>query len=270
MLQTSLPYRITLPDGSSAVVGPDSAEPDFIAHLTRITSDVSWDASDTQIAAGDGMLMGDIYRGGRALVLDLLIAEHDELERARRLLWLQRINGVLRDTSGITLSWREADGWEKEISGLRPAAYVAVNDSWPKEIQVSLKSSSPFALSSEIHSRELNAGSGTINLFNGGNAPASPRFFVYGPCDDFVLTNSDNGDEIIFNAAVADGDYIEINSARRTVLLNGGQNAYGGIDFASTNFFTISPYASESPLVFSTSGSGANTRLLTRWQSAWE
>lgn len=270
MLQTSLPYKITLPGGDSKIVGPDSSEPGFLAHLTRITSDVSWDSSDTQIAAGDGALIGDMYRGTRTVVLDLLLAEHDQLVRAEKLEWLQRINGVLRNTTGITLSWKEATGMEKEISGLRPTSYVAVGDTWPKEVQVVLRTGNPFILSSEVHSREIDDDSGTVSLFNAGNAPAYPRFFVYGECDDFSITNSDTSDALIFQNEVDDGDYIEINSQKRTVLLNGGQNAYGGIDFASTEFFHIPPLSADVPLVFATSGSGANTKLVVRWQSAWE
>ena len=270
MLQTSLPYKITLPSGASKIVGPDSSEPDFLAHLVRITSDVSWDSSDSQIAAGDGALIGDMYRGTRSVVMDLLLAEHDALVRADKLEWIQRINGVLRDTTGITLSWKEATGFEKEIAGLRPSAYVAVGDSWPKQVQVVLRTGNPFILSSEVHSRELADESGTLNLFNAGNAPAYPRFFVYGPFDDFSITNSDTSDALIFQNEVDDGDYIEINAQKRTVLLNGGQNAYGGIDFATTDFFSIPPLQADLPIVFGSSGGGANTKLVVRWQSAWE
>jgi hypothetical protein len=270
VLQTSLPYKITLPDGDNKIVGPDSSEPGFLAHLVRITSDVSWDSSDSQIAAGDGALIGDMFRGTRTIAMDLLLAEHDQLVRAEKLEWIQRINGVLRNTTGITLSWKEATGFEKEVSNLRPTSYVSVGDTWPKQVQVVLRTGNPFILSSEIHSREINDQSGTTSLFNAGNAPAYPRFFVYGPCDDFSITNSATSDALIFENAVADGDYIEINARRRTVLRNGGQNAYGGIDFASTEFFSIPPLSADVPVVFATSGGGANTKLVVRWQSAWE
>lgn len=211
-----------------------------------------------------------MYRGTRSVVLDLLLAEHDALTRADKLEWIQRINGVLRNTSGITLSWKEATGFEKEITGLRPTSYVAVGDAWPKQVQIVLRTGNPFILSSEVHSRELEAQSGTLNLFNAGNAPAFPRFFVYGDLDDFSITNSTTSDALIYENGVDDGDYLEIDSRKRTVLLNGGQNAYGGIDFASTDFFSIPALTSELPIVFATSGGGANTKLVVRWQSAWE
>lgn len=270
MLQTSLPYKLTLPDGDSRIVGPDSSEPDFLAHLVRITSDVSWDLSDSQIAAGDGALIGDMYRGTRSVVLDLLVADHDALSRADKIEWIQRINGILRNTSGITLSWKEATGIEKEISNLRPTSYISVSDAWPKELQIVLRTGNPFILSSEVHSREIDDTSGTTSLFNAGNAPGYPRFFVFGPFDDFSITNSETSDALIFQDSVADGDYIEIDARRRTVLLNGGQNAYGGIDFASTEFFSIPALSADVPIVFGTSGGGANTKLVVRWQSAWE
>lgn len=270
MLQTSLPYKITLPDESSQVVGPDSSEPGFLAHLTRITSDVSWETSDSPIAAGDGALLGSMYRGARSVVLDLLITDHDQLARAEKIEWLQRINGVLRDTNGITLSWTEATGWEKEITGLRPSGYISVGDGWPKELQVVLKTANPFILSSEVHSRELADESGTLELFNGGNAPAYPKFFVYGPFDDFLITNYSTGEELLFTEQVDDGDYIEIDTRRRTVLLNGSANAYGAIDYSSSSFFSLAPLSAELPVIFATTGGAANTKLITRWQSAWE
>jgi hypothetical protein len=270
MLQTSLPYKLTLPSGSSRIVGPDSSEHDFLAHLTRITTDVAFDFSDTQVAAGDGALIGDMFRGGRSVVLDLLIAEHDQLERARKIEWLTRINGLLRGTEGLTLSWTEATGWEKEVTNLRPAAYITVSDAWPKEVQLSLKTGDPFIKSVEVHSREISTAGGSTELFNGGTAPASTKFWIYGPFDDFLITNSDTGEELIYTGTVDDGDYLEIDTARRTVLLNGGQNAYGGLDFSASTFFTIPPMSAGVPIVFGASGDGANTRLVTRWQSAWE
>lgn len=270
MLQTSLPYRLTLPSGASKIVGPDSSEPDFLAHLTRITTDVAFTSSDTQISAGDGVLIGDQYRGGRSVVLDLLISAHDPLERARAIEWLTRINGLLRSSEGLTLSWTEATGWEKEISNLRPAAYITVNDAWPKEVQLSLKTGSPFVLSSEVHSREITTSGDAASLFNGGTAPAAPKFWAYGPFDSILISNVETGEELIYTGTVEDGDYLEIDTARRTVLLNGTQNAYGGLDFSASSFFTIPAMSAETQIVFTATDGGENTRLVTRWQSAWE
>jgi hypothetical protein len=270
VIQTSLPYKLTLPSGSSRIVGPDSSEPGFLAHLTRITTDVALDFSDTQIAAGDGALIGDMYRGGRSVVLDLLIAERDPVERARRIEWISRLNGLLRGPEGLTLSWKEATGWEKEVSNLRPAAYITVSDAWPKELQVTLKTGSPFILSSEIHSREIANAAGQTELFNGGTAPASPRFWVYGPFSNFEIANLLTGEQLLYSGFVPVGDYLEIDTARRTVLRNGTQNAYGGIDFSTSSFFSIPPLSAEVPLSFSAAGGASPTRLVTRWQSSWE
>lgn len=270
MIQTSLPYTLTLPDGTGKVVGPDSQERDFVAHLTRITTDVAFDASDSQVAAGDGALIGAQYRGGRSVILDLLIAESDPLRRARAIEWLTRINGLLRDPQGLTLSWTEATGWKKEVSGLKPAAYITVNDAWPKEVQVSLKTATPFILSSEIHSREITGASGATSLFNGGNAPSFPRFFVYGPFTAFTITNTITGEELLYTGTVASGSYLEIDAAKRTVLLNGSQNAYGGIDFGASSFFHVEPLSADVPITFSTTGGSSATKVIARWHSAWE
>ena len=270
VLQTAIPYTIILPDGASRVVGPDSSEHNFLAHLVRITSDVAWDSSDSQIAAGDGSLIGSMYRGTRTVVLDLLIAEHDAMVRADKIEWIQRINGLLRNTTGVTLTWKEATGFDKVIQNLRPTSYISVGDDWPKTLQIVLRTGDPFIRSVEVHSREINDESGTTDLFNAGNAPAAPVFYVYGPCDDFSITNSETGQVLVFQNQIDDGDYIQIDTRKRTVLLNGGQNAYGGLDFNSSEFFKIPPLAPSVPLVFGTSGGGANTKLTARWQSAWE
>lgn len=269
MLQTSLPYTLSLPHGSTRVVGPDSSEPDFIAHLTRITSDVTWSTSDSSVVAGDGALLGDMYRGMRSVVLDLLLAEHDPVERALKIEWLQRINGLLRNTEGLTLSWTEATGWRKEITGLRPASYIAVSDSWPKELQISLKTSNPFILSSDVHSIELEPGD-TSNAFNAGNAPTYPKFFVYGPCSTFLIRNEDTNEIITSGASIPDGNWVEIDTRKRTVKNNSSVNAYGNINYLSTTFFSLAPLDGEIPLTFTATGTGGNTKLIVRWQSAWE
>lgn len=273
MLQLANSYKLLLPNGDFRIVGPDSNEQKFVAHITNITSDVRWETTESQITQADGSYIGPAYRGTRTVVIDMGIYSHDPLERADRIEWLQSINGFLQEGSGLTLQWKEATGWDKQIEDLRPSNYITpVSDGAIKNVQLALRTGNPFIQSQDIHYREVDDQDGSMYLYNGGNAPAFPKFYIYGPFTNFTLENEATNQELIFAGNVANGSYIEIDTAptKRTVLLNGAINAYGNLDFTSSSFFHIPPMTGELEVSIDTTGGGANTKTEARWRSAWE
>jgi hypothetical protein len=94
-------------------------------------------------------------------------------------------------------------------------------------------------------------------VVNYGNRPSYPVWQIWGPFSDFTLINTSVGsagppdtrpqfrwDSTIPGAGAAIGaaDYLEIDTFRNTVYLNGsGANRKAGIDMLNSEFFTIPP-----------------------------
>lgn len=273
MLQLANSYKLLLPNGDYRIVGPDSNEDNFVAHITNITSDVRWETTESQITQADGSYIGPSYRGTRTVVIDMAIYSHDPLYRADCIEWLQSINGFLQEGSGLTLQWQEATGWDKQIEDLRPSNYITpVSDGAIKNLQLALRTGNPFIHSQDIHYREVDDQDGSMYLYNGGNAPAFPKFYIYGPFSAFTLENEVTNEELTYTGSVADGSFIEVDTTptKRTVLLNGTTNAYGNLDFSSSSFFSVPPMTGSLEVSINTTGGGANTKTEARWRSAWE
>lgn len=271
MHQTSIDYKIILPDGSWFVVGPNKDAAGFVALLDKIDTAVELAATDTPDGQADGALLGDGYLGVRTVNLELLIDTHDPQLRADRIESIQRINSVLRGDDYLTLQWTEATGFVKQIEGLRARQPAVPMGEFPKQMQLLLSTGQPNIVSEEVHYREIEGASGATTVINAGNTTAAPVVTVHGPCDasGFVIVDAETSAEIRYEAAIADGHYVQIDTAARTVLLDGTTNVYGNLDVFGTEFFGIPAKAANRAITFGASGSGANTKLELRWQSAW-
>lgn len=87
--------------------------------------------------------------------------------------------------------------------------------------------------------------SGTVP--NAGNAPSWPVIKVNGPTTGFTVTNADLGEAIVvdgsgFGFSVASGHYVEIDTKREVVTLDGDVLFYGSeVDWTASVFGAVSP-----------------------------
>jgi hypothetical protein len=77
---------------------------------------------------------------------------------------------------------------------------------------------------------------GSTTVTNAGNFAEPFVMRIYGPCTDPVVTRAGDGLALSFTTTIADGDYLELNTAFRTVKLNGVTNQYSVLDGGSTWF----------------------------------
>ena len=104
---------------------------------------------------------------------------------------------------------------------------------------------------------------GSSALVNLGSTRFWPVFKVYGSTSAFTITNTTTGLTIVYSGtAIGGGDYVEIDTFRGTVYLNGsGANRLASIDFINTDFFPLEPGTNNVSIT------GANCDVL--WNSAW-
>ncbi len=113
MLQVSIPYIITLPDGDQVAVGPDQHETiavdsgsvDFVGHLADITTSCAVRQSISDITQEDGGLQGNNYLGYRVVVMDISVNHPSEEVRANRLVRLLKVNQGLRRDMAVNMAF---------------------------------------------------------------------------------------------------------------------------------------------------------------------
>ena len=106
---------------------------------------------------------------------------------------------------------------------------------------------------------------GSITATNNGNFPTRPTARIDGPVTDPRIENVTAGKFLQFSGlTLAAGDWLDIDFANRTVLLNGTASRYGFLT-STSSFWELAPGANE---IKFTSGSATGTLTLT-WRSAW-
>ena len=130
----------------------------------------------------------------------------------------------------------------------------------------------PYMLDFTQNLTQISDGSPTATLTNDGSAPMDPVFKVYGPFDQFVLSNLTTGLDFVYDdslpgaVAVPSGHYIEITTFGDTVYLDGdGPSRKAGIDIRNSDFWAVEP--GDNDVQISANSTAPNVDIL--WQAAW-
>lgn len=137
-----------------------------------------------------------------------------------------------------------------------------------REVAASLRFLSPFPYAIDF-TQTLTTITGSSVLNNVGNTTMFPVFKVYGPAATFTLSNDTTDLAIVYDdtlpgaAAIAGGDYVEIDTFRNTAYLNGDEdNMKPGIDVTLSDFWGLVP---GNNVVSITTA----PRVDVLWQAAW-
>lgn len=159
----------------------------------------------------------------------------------------------------VSVAWRGPDGFAESVVDLLETASatpdVEAGRTYPRTYFLVYPDSSPV---------------GSVLVVNPGNAPASPVLELYGPATDPVIANVTTGKVLAFaGLEVAAGDFLEIDTAEKTILLNGIPSAsrYGFVDFAVSSWWDLEPgdnLVRYYPAAFD-AGAEARVRFRARW-----
>jgi Siphovirus-type tail component, C-terminal domain len=108
------------------------------------------------------------------------------------------------------------------------------------------------------------SGGGTVSFTNAGNRPTPPVFQAYGMCVNPQIVLSGTGLRLMFNGTIAAGDYLEIDIAKRTVMLNGATNRLNFYDGANSTWFELPAGTSNLQLVAASFDSNAMLKVIGR------
>ena len=106
---------------------------------------------------------------------------------------------------------------------------------------------------------------GTFNAKNNGSFPAGALFRVEGPCSNPRIENLTLDRTIELDITLATGEYLLIDTERRTVLLDGTASRYSALT-ADSEWFDLA--AGDNSIKFRASTASGAT-MTTTWRSAW-
>ena len=289
MPEIGIPYVITGPDGTRAVLN-DDADPDFVGYLdsekgiTGLLDGAETRENGEDRVEGDGGVHGPFYEGRRAGTLQGFIwpepdmttvnARESKLKRATRAL-----------TADGVLSWTPSGGVARRIL-FRRRERPAIAGRRPKEFQVSLVAADPWVLSTAESNQVITPGaaageigfsspfsspfgggwqvSGAGIVTQAGDRPGPWRAVITGPISSPRLRNNTTGLELRFAIVLASGETLTVDAGAKTVVFGSSTPKYSALDFALSDWWLLAPGANDIRLLSSAYSGGAQVQMYWR------
>jgi len=285
-IEVGVTYTLTGP-GGTIVTFNDSTDTNFVGYLEEVTG---LDGADVREAAelyvqGDGGIHSDFYFGRRAITLSGLL-DPNSTGLARNLMvknLLEASNAMKEDA---TLSWTATGGLPVSVK-VRRQNPPRISGGRVKAFQLSLVAADPRIYGTTINNAQATAGGsasggftspiispwqsgaspvGQIIVANLGNMSSPPTITIYGPITNPTVKNQTTGESLAFTYSLAASEYLEINTADRTIYLNGSTNRYSALNFISSAWWELQPGNNDIRLSASSYSTGAYVSLL--WNHA--
>lgn len=161
----------------------------------------------------------------------------------------------------VTVGWRGPDGVQEsttltsDVATATPA--VEPGRSYPRTYVLSYPASSPI---------------GSITINNHGNVAVYPVLYLYGPATDPRVENITGGGSLEFaGLTLGDGDYLQIDTRERTILLNGMSTAsrYSLLNFAASAWAGLELAPGNNLIRYFPVTYGAGAKAIIRYRTAW-
>ena len=276
MFSTANTYTLTLPNNDDIVFGVDDSSGDWVGLIgpNGITSSVELVESKTNIARGDGDLIGSAYWGSRSVVIDLFIAEVDPEKRADYLEKLQTVTTMIRNTG--LLSWTEqgTGAVEKQIPVRLQSFPTISHDRGPtKNYQIVLTAMQPQIDETTLSTSNNNAAS-TFSVTNSGNWDAYPYIKIVGNLTGCRVRNTTTGQTMeISGASVSSTQWISVYTTpnERRVLRESSSTSINYYDkfTLGSDFIKLQPGSNEIIFDNVTGGSPTAPLLSLSWRGAY-
>lgn len=117
-----------------------------------------------------------------------------------------------------------------------------------------------------FYSQSLNTNilSSPKTITNAGNEITSPSFTLSGAGSNWVINNTTTGKSFTLARSISGSDYVTINCADRTVLLNGTTSVFPDFD---GDFFVLDP--GSNVITYTVTGSNINTKINIKYRDSY-
>lgn len=269
MTQFGVPFTLTGPDGTVAVFN-DSTSPNYVGFLNDVSGLDSAEVRENfdDRVQGDGGVHGDFWYGRRPVVMQGFIDHTTTTDRNTKAEKLLRASNAMRGDA--TLVWTPDGGVARRLL-LRRQQPVRITGAWNKQFLLPMVSANHLIESSVEHGYTMDFDTETSTIINNaGDHPVPAHLRLYGAVTNInEIENQTTGEALDFGGYdVSDGNFIEIDTGDRTVLLNNVTSVYGQLVFASTTWWFLEP--GNNTIRLPAMGSfGANGRMDINWRDGW-
>jgi hypothetical protein len=228
--------------------------------------------TDSRTITLEGEVVGSTIEGAFDSFDTLAAAMYDSITTERTLKWTRDASGEQLQ-AGVRLSDFQPLTLTDGAAWIKYQATFTCPD--PRVYSQTLTTGTGAALSAAAggktytytYTRGYNPSSGgDVSYTNSGSVPTPPIIRIYGYCSSPQVVLTDDT-RLIFTGEVADGDYLEIDAAARTVKLNGTTSRLNLLDVANSAFFALPVGTGTVQMVASNFNANARADLIYR--SAW-
>ena len=228
--------------------------------------------TDSRTITLEGEVLGSTIEGAFDNFDTLAAAIYDSISTERTLKWTRDASGEqlqagvrLQDFQPLTLT--DGSAWIKY-----QASFVAPD---PRVYSQTQTTGTGAALSTAAGGKTYNytytrgynpSSGGNVSYTNSGSVPTPPIIRIYGYCTSPQIVLTDDI-RLIFTGEIADGDYLEVDAAARTVKLNGTTSRLNLLDTVNSTFFALPTGTGTVQMVASNFNANARADLIYR--SAW-
>ena len=261
-----------------------------IAKVDGLADQPDLRTSDQTRLRRHGMLPGDDFLGGRSIVVDLEVFGSSDADFQGNVNTLKAAlaPGGPEQTLSFLIPGVTAAGFPKQVTVRPRKLAVPVEERWfyrmpiatvewfatdPRLYDVFQQSVvTPLAATPSGHTWNntwnLSWGtagvSGSIFANNAGTFPTPPSFRIDGPVTNPSVENITDGLTLAFNITLGSGEFLDIDTDARTVLLGGTASRYNTL--TSPDWFDLKPGITELKFRGTTAGV---PQLTATWRSAW-
>lgn len=203
-------------------------------------------------AAAYPSLKGNIVRSTPAKIH----AAEQKLRKAAE--WMRGRFAVLR--------WTHSDGSKRRM---RVAlANFGVNGGVPRGFLLQMVSDDPTKYGETVREGTVVAQGGTVVFPNSGDADSWPHIKFQDASDDLTLRNIDTGEFLHLVGTIVTGDYLDVDTFRETIYLNGlTQYPRSGFLASDGDMFPLHP--GNNRLVLNATGGTLGVKAILTYRDAW-
>lgn len=228
--------------------------------------------TDSRTITLEGEVVGSTIEGAFDSFDTLAAAMYDSITTERTLKWRRDTTGEqlqagvrLSDFQPLTLT--DGSAWIKYQATFTCPDPRVYSQTLTTGTGASLSAAAGGKTYNYTYTRGYNPSSGgDVSYTNSGSVPTPPIIRIYGYCTSPQVVLTDNI-RLIFTGEVADGDYLEIDAAARTVKLNGTTSRLNLLDVPNSSFFALPVGTGTVQMV--ASNFNANARVDLIYRSAW-
>jgi hypothetical protein len=228
--------------------------------------------TDSRTITLEGEVVGSTIEGAFDSFDTLAAAMYDSITTERTLKWTRDASGEqlqagvrLSDFQPLTLT--DGAAWIKYQATFSCPDPRIFSQTLTTGTGASLSAAAGGKTYTYSYTRGYNPSSGgDVSYTNSGSVPTPPIIRIYGYCSSPQVVLTDDT-RLIFTGEVADGDYLEIDAAARTVKLNGTTSRLNLLDVANSAFFALPVGTGTVQMVASNFNANARADLIYR--SAW-